>query len=414
MVKPTSTCADSTLQLRKLRRLPEVACQDKPVATASSLNAPNLQAIEAANHELHVHQIELTMQNEELRRVGAELETARKRYYDLYDLAPTGFCTLSDEGVILEANLAATSLLGVSRSALMRQALSRFVQPDDLASYYQWRKRVLQDGLAQTCELRMKHSTGAPFWASLNATASVPAGVGLTFRVVLSDITGRKNAEVAFQEAQLRLRQFTLRQQEEFDALRMELAHDVHDQLGQTLASLKFEIDGIRETAPSTAARMQALITRGVNSIRDISRALRPIALELGLIHALNALVAQFSERNDVNFVANLPKGLPSLSGPVERGLYRIAQEALINAVLHAQATEIRVNLRLIASRLELEVCDDGLGYASDAPSVSQGLGLTGMREPAHQLGANLSITSGPADGTRVFVSMQIVSSITS
>ena len=78
-------------------------------------------------HELRVHQIELEMQNEELRRVQLERDLAKARYFDLYDLAPVGYCTLSERGVILEANLTAATLLGVVRAALVRQPVSRFI-----------------------------------------------------------------------------------------------------------------------------------------------------------------------------------------------------------------------------------------------------------------------------------------------
>src|SRR4249920_3841213 len=84
------------------------------------------EAARRALHELRVHQIELEMQNEELRRIQEELEGSRARYFDLYDLAPVGYFTLNEQGLILEANLTAAKLLGVARSALVKQPLSRF------------------------------------------------------------------------------------------------------------------------------------------------------------------------------------------------------------------------------------------------------------------------------------------------
>ena len=80
-------------------------------------------------HELQVHQVELEMQNEELRRAQEELEASRARYFDLYDLAPVGYFTVSEQGTILEANLTAATLLGIERGTLLAQPLTRFVAP---------------------------------------------------------------------------------------------------------------------------------------------------------------------------------------------------------------------------------------------------------------------------------------------
>ena len=94
-------------------------------------------------HELQVHQIELEMQNEELRRAQVELDAARARYFDLYDLAPVGYCTISEEGLILEANLTAATLLGVARGALVKQPITRFILKEDQDIYYLHRKTAL-------------------------------------------------------------------------------------------------------------------------------------------------------------------------------------------------------------------------------------------------------------------------------
>ena len=86
-------------------------------------------------HELRVHQIELELQNEELRRTHAELDASRARYFDLYDMAPVGYCTLSEKGLIMEANLTTANLLGAARHTLINQPLSRFILKNDQDIY---------------------------------------------------------------------------------------------------------------------------------------------------------------------------------------------------------------------------------------------------------------------------------------
>ena len=159
-------------------------------------------------YELRVHQIELEMQNEELRRTQVELEASQARYFDLYDLAPVGYFTISEKGLILEANLKVAALLGTPRNALVNQPLSQFILPEDQDIYYKHRKQLFETGASQACELRMLRADATPFWASLEATAVQDADGMPACRAVLSDITHRKQTEDALRTSERRLRLF--------------------------------------------------------------------------------------------------------------------------------------------------------------------------------------------------------------
>ena len=161
--------------------------------SAPNLNALSIETSEQTLHELRVHQIELEMQNEELRRMRVEATAARARYFDLYDLAPVGYCSLSEAGLILQTNLTASTMLGVDRGTLVMQPLSHFIFHDDMDSYYKMRKTLLKGGIAQTAELRMLKKDGTQFWAHLVANMAVDGAPVL--RLVLSDISERKRAE---------------------------------------------------------------------------------------------------------------------------------------------------------------------------------------------------------------------------
>jgi PAS domain S-box-containing protein len=133
------------------------------------------EAARRALHELRVHQIELEMQNEELRRSQEALESSRARYFDLYDLAPVSYFTLSEKGLILEANLTAAGLLGVARGALVTQPLSLFILSEDQDIYYLHCKQLTKTRAPQGFELRMAKKDGAPFWAWVEATVAQDA-----------------------------------------------------------------------------------------------------------------------------------------------------------------------------------------------------------------------------------------------
>ena len=156
--------------------------------------------------DLRVHQIELEMQNEELRRLHAELDAARARYFDLFDLAPVGYCTVSEEGLILEANLTAATLLGVARGALVKQRLSRFILKEDEGNYYLHSQRLFETAAPQTCELRMVKKDGTRFWARLEATAAQDAAGAPVCRFVMSDNPERERAEEVLRESEERYR----------------------------------------------------------------------------------------------------------------------------------------------------------------------------------------------------------------
>ncbi len=193
--------APSTSSGQALRGQAEEIARGK---AARSSKAPVVLSPEETRqtlHELRVHQIELEMQNDELRRAQMELETARSRYFDLYNLAPVGYVTLSEQGLIWEANLTAAQMLGLDRRALVKQPIARFVIPEDQDIYYRQHKLLLETGALQECELRMAKKDGTEFWARLEASAAQEAAEPPEYRMVMSDITERKRLAGALQKA---------------------------------------------------------------------------------------------------------------------------------------------------------------------------------------------------------------------
>ncbi len=158
-------------------------------------------------HELQVHQIELEMQNEELRRAQEELGASHARYFDLYNLAPVGYFTISEQGVILEANLTVATLLGIERAALLAQPLTRFVIREDQEIWYRHVRKVFGSGELLSWEMQLSRAAGNPFWALLEAIVRPEVVNGQRVcRLALSDITERRRVEAALQESEERYR----------------------------------------------------------------------------------------------------------------------------------------------------------------------------------------------------------------
>ncbi len=144
-------------------------------------------------------QIELELQNEELRTSQEALHISQERYFDLYDFAPVGYCTISEQGLILEANLTTANLLGLPRGELVNQPISRFIVKEDADIYYLLHKQLSKIGEAQKCELRMVND-GKQIWMQLSITTAQDNGAPV-LRIVMNDINERKRAEEALFKA---------------------------------------------------------------------------------------------------------------------------------------------------------------------------------------------------------------------
>ena len=154
------------------------------------------------------------MQNEELRRLQLELEASRASYFDLYDLAPVGYCTVGRNGIISEANLTLANLLGVARGALTRRPFSRFIFKGDADIFYLLKIQAFQSHApgaepatsARSCELRFTQSSGTLVWVSLVTTAVTDERGETVLRIAATDISARRLREAADRlEAQTRL-----------------------------------------------------------------------------------------------------------------------------------------------------------------------------------------------------------------
>jgi two-component system, NarL family, sensor histidine kinase UhpB len=185
---------------------------------------------------------------------------------------------------------------------------------------------------------------------------------------------------------------------------RLRVAQELHDEVGQTLTGVLLGLARLSRDAPQALAqslRQLAETTRAsIEDVRRIAQRLRPEPLEdLGLAGALMALSRRLREQSELQIDCEIPDELMAQSPECELVIYRVAQEAMTNAVRHAQARSVRVALRAHPERLTLSVRDDGRGLRDRRP---EGGGTRGMRERAGLVGGRLRISSAPGAGTEV------------
>ena len=241
-------------------------------------------------HELRVHQVELSMQNEVLRESQAETDTARAKYFDLYDRAPVGYCTISKKGMILQANLTAATLLGVPKNAMIQKPLSNFIFSEDQELYYLHLIQLFKTGERQICDLRMVKQDGNMFWVHLEAVVDLQDRDGETenpeYRLVITDITERKQAEE--ENAGLQKQLIQAQKMESIGRLAGGIAHNFNNMLFVILGNTEIALDRLDPadllhenlTEIHNATQRSAKLTRQILAFAR-KESVAPIALNL-------------------------------------------------------------------------------------------------------------------------------------
>jgi two-component system sensor histidine kinase UhpB len=192
---------------------------------------------------------------------------------------------------------------------------------------------------------------------------------------------------------------------------RARVARDLHDEVNQALTGLLLRLEAAREKAPpelaAELAEIRTLANQAMQELLSLARQLRPTALDdLGLRAAVAGAVSELDRQGAVAAGFEAEGALGDLPADVQLVVYRVAQEALSNAVRHADAAHVEVRLGREDDTVTLAVADDGRGFAFDR--IDAGLGLSGMRERALLVGGDLQVESRPGEGTRVRLKVPI------
>ncbi len=380
--------------------------------------------------ELHVFQAELEVQNEELRRAQQELTESRDRYYDLYDFAPVGYCSLDLDGTIQEINLAGAELLGRARALLIRGPISRHIAQEGLSRLMVLYGQAMRDTARHACEVRVPETADRParhLLLEVSARRSPKAGLA-GFRMVMTDITElteqrqrlealnvqlehrvvERTAELEYKNQQLTDLTAELLRAEQRE--RHRLAEDLHDHLAQLLvvASMRAQAAeklACNEPVCQVLVEVKKVLCDAQRYTRTLVANLSPTVLfEEGIGPAMRYL-ARSMEEHGLRVVVR-EENLIEISKEASILLYQSVRELLFNILKHAGVNEASVSISLREGTLCVLVADEGDGF--EVEPVLHGtkdkdkFGLLSIIQRMAAVSGVCTIDSRKGGGTRV------------
>jgi two-component system sensor histidine kinase UhpB len=332
----------------------------------------------------------------------AALRASEERYRELFENANDIVFTTDLEGNFTSINRAGERLSGYERAEVLSRNFSAVVSPEYVEVVRRAREVKLSGEDESTrYELWIVTKDGRRVPLEANTRLMHRGGQPVGVQGIARDITERKQAEHALHRVNERLEEAIKR-----------IAHALHDEAGQLLATVYLALAEIATQLPpeqrERLKRISVPLDQAADQLRCLAHELRPVILDdLGLVPAFEFLAQGVSKRTGLVIVVE--RSLEERLGPVvETALYRILQEALTNVSKHARATRVSVRLRKEGQRISCTIRDDGFGFEISALSTQSRpcLGLIGIRERLAALGGTLSIMTGRGQGTTL--SMEI------
>jgi PAS domain S-box-containing protein len=355
-----------------------------------------------------------------LERSGRELKEAGERLDAIIQSAMDAIITVDEDQRIVLFNAAAERIFGCPAAEAVGGPLDRFLPERFRAAH---REHVRHFGRTGTTTRMMGTRLALLGLRANGEEFPIDASISQVviedhkrYTVILRDITERKRAEEALERSYRELRELSAVMHEVREAERLRIARELHDELAQWLTAIKMDASWLAARLPrdqtrlvEKAEKMKGLVDTTVAAVRRIAADLRPVMLDdLGLVAALEHLLHDLSQRIGIVVVLDADGTEPDFGEPLSSGLYRIAQEALTNVARHAQATEVKVELRHDGNRLVLAVSDNGRGFDPGAARATPSYGILGIRERAVTLGGAARIERRPEGGMLVEVSIPI------
>lgn len=346
-------------------------------------------------------------------------------YRALLETSSSAILFLSPESIILGWNRAAETISGwVADEALGCSYVELCLPTEARESFLDELARVTAGSEVRGLEISLRARTGSQMMLSWNISRVLGThGELIGLMAIGTTVVPHIQMEEELRLVHARLRIEARRAERAEEEERCRIARELHDEFGQALTGLKFDLAwfGLKLTqSPAlTGGRdllnkvqsMSGSVTALLESVRATAAALRPAMLDdLGLVPALECLATMFQHRTGARCVIDVAPELSSFALPseVSAALFRIAQELLTNVMRHAAASQVHMRLFQNDGRVTLEVTDNGKGITRERMTTPQSFGLRGMEERASLLGGHFNIAGTPGVGTRACISLPV------
>jgi PAS domain S-box-containing protein len=308
-------------------------------------------------------------------------------------------------------------LLGLDAAVLQQdvKALVSLIIPEDVASFH---TSMLASQISLSLwnwEGRLVTAEGKTRWINLRATPRRHGEGRCMWDGVAINITESKVSEEKLVQSKNMLRELSAHLEGVREEERKRIAREIHDELGQTLTALRMDVSlarlGFGESSPQLMARLQSmtqLVDRTIKTARHVTSSLRPGALDLGIVAALEWLVEEFIEYAGIPCELVLGDGDIELNEFTATAVFRIIQESLTNIARHARASQVEIIVTRSADQLCFEVRDNGKGFDPGAVASRKSFGLVGMRERVAMMEGDFELDSEPGQGTRIRVCVPV------
>lgn len=326
--------------------------------------------------------------------------------------ASDAILSVDEDATILLANPAAARMFNSSVSAMQGNRLSRFIQPPSPQAHTPYDFFPAGGGRAgrrATDYAVTGIRAGGQLFPVEGSISSVEHEGRLVFTVILRDVSERHLVQQKLARSHDQLRQLSSALQSIREEERTHIARELHDDLGQLLASLRMDltllarIDELPDASVRLLAGMETNLLTAIASLRRIATNLRPRALdEGGLYFALQGLRDEFVERHGIACTLLADEAELRLDDAASTAVFRIVQEALTNIARHAGAQNVLLNLYRINGELLVTIQDDGRGIRAEDMEKAQSLGLVGMRERVWAMQGDITIAGDETPGTRI------------